>query len=39
LLAACAAVNAPLALYEPARAMLHDAFVRIVGEGVIGDME
>jgi ABC-2 type transport system ATP-binding protein len=39
LLAACAAVNAPLALYEPARATLHDAFVRIVGEGVIGDME
>ena len=31
LLAACAAVNAPLALYEPARATLHDAFVRIVG--------
>jgi len=39
LLAACASVNAPLALYEPARATLHDAFVRIVGEGVIGDME
>ncbi|MBL8560510.1 MAG: ATP-binding cassette domain-containing protein [Hyphomonadaceae bacterium] len=39
LLAACAAVNAPLALYEPARATLHDAFVRIVGDGVIGDME
>ena len=39
LLAACAAVNAPLALYEPARAPLHVAFVRIVGEGVIGDME
>ena len=33
LLAACAAVNAPLALYEPARATLHDAFVRIVGHG------
>ncbi len=31
LLAACASVNAPLALYEPARATLHDAFVRIVG--------
>ena len=31
LLAVCAAVNAPLALYEPARATLHDAFVRIVG--------
>jgi len=39
LLAACAAANAPLARYEPARATLHDAFVRIVGEGVIGDME
>lgn len=32
LLAACAAANAPLALYEPARATLHDAFVRIVGK-------
>jgi ABC-2 type transport system ATP-binding protein len=31
LLGACASVNAPLALYEPARATLHDAFVRIVG--------
>jgi ABC-2 type transport system ATP-binding protein len=31
LLAACAASNAPLAFYEPARATLHDAFVRIVG--------
>lgn len=30
LLAVCAAVGAPLALYEPARATLHDAFVRIV---------
>lgn len=39
LLAACASANAPLTLYEPARATLHDAFVRIVGEGVIGDME
>ena len=33
LLAACAAVNAPLALYEPARATLHEAFVRLVGTG------
>ncbi len=31
LLAACAAANAPLTFYEPARATLHDAFVRIVG--------
>ena len=34
LLAACAAVNAPLALYEPARATLHEAFVRMVGQSV-----
>jgi ABC-2 type transport system ATP-binding protein len=32
LLSACVAANAPLTLYEPARATLHDAFVRIVGE-------
>ncbi|MDX2234496.1 MAG: ATP-binding cassette domain-containing protein [Hyphomonadaceae bacterium] len=31
LLSACVAANAPLTLYEPARATLHDAFVRIVG--------
>jgi ABC-2 type transport system ATP-binding protein len=30
LLAACAAVGAPLALYEPQRATLHDAFMRMV---------
>jgi ABC-2 type transport system ATP-binding protein len=38
LLAACAAANAPLALYEPARATLHDAFVRIVGASAAGDV-
>ena len=37
LLAACASVNAPLALYEPARATLHEAFVRIVGEGAVAE--
>ena len=37
LLAACASVNAPLALYEPARATLHDAFVRIVGTRAPGE--
>ena len=31
LLAACAAIGAPLALYEPQRATLHDAFMRMVG--------
>jgi ABC-2 type transport system ATP-binding protein len=31
LLAACAAAGAPLALYEPQRATLHDAFMRMVG--------
>lgn len=31
LLAACAAVGAPLALYEPQRATLHEAFMRMVG--------
>ncbi|MGE3867010.1 MAG: ABC transporter ATP-binding protein [Hyphomonadaceae bacterium] len=31
LLAACAAAGAPLLLYEPQRATLHDAFVRLVG--------
>lgn len=32
LLAACVAASAPLSLYEPQRATLHDAFVRLVGE-------
>jgi ABC-2 type transport system ATP-binding protein len=31
LLAACAAIGAPLSLYEPHRATLHDAFMRMVG--------
>ena len=31
LLAACVAAGAPLSLYEPQRASLHDAFVRLVG--------
>jgi ABC-2 type transport system ATP-binding protein len=33
LLAACVAAGAPLSLYEPQRSTLHDAFVRLVGEG------
>jgi ABC-2 type transport system ATP-binding protein len=32
LLAACAAIGAPLALYEPNRATLHDAFMRMVNQ-------
>ena len=31
LLGACASAGAPLLLYEPQRATLHDAFVRLVG--------
>ena len=31
LLAACVAAGAPLTLFEPSRATLHDAFVRLVG--------
>jgi ABC-2 type transport system ATP-binding protein len=31
LLAACVSAGAPLTLYEPQRASLHDAFVRLVG--------
>lgn len=32
LLAACVAAGAPLSLFEPSRATLHDAFVRLVGD-------
>jgi ABC-2 type transport system ATP-binding protein len=32
LLSACVAAGAPLTLFEPQRATLHDAFVRLVGE-------
>jgi ABC-2 type transport system ATP-binding protein len=36
LLAACVEAGAPLALFEPARASLHEAFVAIVGESAEG---